>query len=532
MPVLNINNLDFNSDIDAWDLPPNILSEIENVRYNNNGYNTFGGRNRFVIGDQQQLIHAHNYLRHLAVVTTDTQRKLLYIGKTIFEGRIRIELGNNGIIIHTFTNIDEISAYNWASDNFGKLKVLSNYNESPVYFDDNTNPKINQLPFNNTQTWSDKSWTAKVIRAHKNFLFALGINENGSEFPYKIRWSDVADTGSIPSTWDDTDPANRAGSNVLLDNSGVLIDALPLRDQLLIYTTHGITNVSFIGGQFTWGFRSLSKQAGLLSINCIAEVRGRHVVFGDGDIYLTDGNSINSIAHNRIIKQINNSMDTSKLHQAYVINHRIKKEVWFCFTEHGYEHPSIAFIWNWEDNKWSKRILDRIMFAVPSPYVQDILQWNNVSPNWDSISDRWAMGVASPIDDTIVGLHDIPVDSVNNNGGIRGEILDTDGYISAENFASVIERTNLQLSSADNVTMITSVYPHIDSPSACKFQIGSQQYSGGPISWKPEVTFNPNFDRKIDIRSTGAFHAWRITQEQPQFRFTGLEIEYVEAGKR
>ena len=41
-------------------------------------------------------------------------------------------------------------------------------------------------------------------------------------------------------------------------------------------------------------------------------------------------------------------------------------------------------------------------------------------------------------------------------------------------------------------------------------QIGSQDYAGSPVRWKPAIKFTPSTDRKIDVRSTGELHCWRV----------------------
>jgi hypothetical protein len=47
------------------------------------------------------------------------------------------------------------------------------------------------------------------------------------------------------------------------------------------------------------------------------------------------------------------------------------------------------------------------------------------------------------------------------------------------------------------------------------------------------VIFNPLTQRKVDIRSTGAMHAWRVSSiGLGKFSLSGLEIEYQVTGLR
>ena len=54
------------------------------------------------------------------------------------------------------------------------------------------------------------------------------------------------------------------------------------------------------------------------------------------------------------------------------------------------------------------------------------------------------------------------------------------------------------------------------------------------MTWKPEVVFDPNADRKVDIRTTGVLHAYRIIARdvKSDFKISGMDILYVPAGRR
>ena len=64
-------------------------------------------------------------------------------------------------------------------------------------------------------------------------------------------------------------------------------------------------------------------------------------------------------------------------------------------------------------------------------------------------------------------------------------------------------------------------------------QIGSQDYAGAPVRWKQETTFNPQTQRKIDVRTTGELHCWRIKSiDGDSFEMSGMDIEYENSGAR
>jgi len=101
-------------------------------------------------------------------------------------------------------------------------------------------------------------------------------------------------------------------------------------------------------------------------------------------------------------------------------------------------------------------------------------------------------------------------------------------------FDTMIERIGIPLEGYDRVTTITRVYPHMDGPGKCFIQVGSMDFPGSPTRWKQAVEFDPEKDRKIDIRTTGELHCFRIFANdiRSTWRITGLDIEYVDAGLR
>ena len=97
----------------------------------------------------------------------------------------------------------------------------------------------------------------------------------------------------------------------------------------------------------------------------------------------------------------------------------------------------------------------------------------------------------------------------------------------------IIERLNFPLLGHKQVTTITRIYPHIKSEVPVSIQFGSQDYPDSSIRWKPAVTFNPSTDRKVDLRTTGELHAWRISAiGKGTISMSGMTIEFVKAGLR
>ena len=148
-------------------------------------------------------------------------------------------------------------------------------------------------------------------------------------------------------------------------------------------------------------------------------------------------------------------------------------------------------------------------------------------------------GIGAQVQDVIITSIE-PLDAgslVYLDGGIKG----------GENFVAfdtMIERVGYPLNGLNRVSTITRVYPHIravddsDQPEAERLkvfiQLGSQDYPGSVIRWKPAVGVFPNHVKKVDIRTTGELHCWRIYSENTnkEWFFSGVDIEWVDTGER
>ena len=142
---------------------------------------------------------------------------------------------------------------------------------------------------------------------------------------------------------------------------------------------------------------------------------------------------------------------------------------------------------------------------------------------WETQKIKWGSPTLTPLDDTIVGV--TPAD-----GSVT--FLDPGGTPD-DDINTVIERTDFPILNDREVTSISRVYLSIEGTEILNIEFGSQQFPGGPVSWKPPVQFNPRTDRKIDIRSTGELHAWRFSSVgKGTWSISGMNVEFARAGQR
>jgi hypothetical protein len=509
-----------NTDIIPWDLPPSFLTNIKNVRLTNSKLVPFGGS---LLWATLPASFEPGYLMHVGstsgIYWLIPGRDKVYA----FDGTTFSDISSGAY--PALTNEDD-----WTGCMLSEIPIIINPGHYPEYWPQQSGGiPLEPLPWNSTQTWEDVGETAKIIRSHKQFLFALGIRSGVEEYNDGVRWSAPADIGGVPSTWDHLDTTNVAGLTYLGADGGDIIDGRTMRDAFVVYRERSISIFDFVGGQFVWQIRHLSTTIGLIAADALVEVKGKHYFIGDGDILVNDGNTIESLLHNKIRNRFSSDFDTTNYRNAYAVKSNITSEIWFCVPQTGKTYASIAYVYNWRDNTWAIRELEDFPFANYGPQSLTPDTWATIGGTWENARGTWALVNRSPFADTIVAIKK-PI------GGNDGELrfLDYKASDQATQYSSNIERVGVALEGLNRVTTITSIYPHMEGPGDVFIQVGSQDHPGSAVRWKPALNFKPGVDRKLDIRTTGELHAFRIYSDDSRssWAISGLDVEYVSAGER
>lgn len=421
----------------------------------------------------------------------------------------------------------------WTSTDLSGIAVINHPAIGPMYMSE-SDDKFIPLPFKSGEDWPTANQGCDIIVAHKQFLFALGVTNDGKYVPDSIRWSAPADIGSIPPTWDELDVTQTAGYTTLGGSGGAIIGAKPLRDALCIYRSQGITIVDYVGGTYVWRIRHLTSNSGLISNNAVVDVNGTHYYLSDGDVMKNDGNSITSIATRRIKKRMQ-AINKEHYRKSYAVHNPLNNEILFCVPDANSEYPNVAYVYNYNNDSWFSRELPMHVKSEYGLTNKEQVDWDHIQTDWDGWDSSWDNDATSPYDKAVLSIVAPVIDS-DPDKSTKAKIIGLTSILglNTEPFSSIIERTDLLIGDLSRTTTVQRVYPHIQGSGAVMIQIGSQQAPGGQILWKPPCEFNPNVDRKIDMRTTGILHAYRVYADSitTNFLLSGIDFQYVEAGSR
>lgn len=408
----------------------------------------------------------------------------------------------------------------WTSDILNGIPVYNWGNQPPVFWDLVPGNPVTVLP-----GWETDA-TCGALRAFNNYLIAMDYTTGiGTDLPHLFRWSDSAPPGAIPSTWAAAID-NDAGELSASQTPGRIIDGLKLRNQFMIYKQGSTYTLDFIGGNFIFALRLLFTTTGILTRNCVAEFKGRHLIFTDGDVVLSDGHTVASVIDRRMRRHIFANIDPVTFDNSYVAILPSENEIWICYPTNGNTFPDEAVVWDYQNNRFGLRD----MFATPHatsgilPILSGLpVSWD-LDPNaWNTDISTWDESAFNPVEDSLV-LADTVDGFLNVDDGIT---------FNGTPISAILNRDALDLGDPERLKTVKAIWPRIhgNTGDIVNFRIGSQLRINDPILFSNTLPFAINEQDKIDVFSTGRFISVEISSDGGAgWELSGFDIEFVMRG--
>lgn len=402
----------------------------------------------------------------------------------------------------------------WTSTILGSIAILNNGVDVPQY-------TINATTQLQSLTAWPSSWTCASLRSYREFLVALDITSNATNYPQVLRWSHPADPGSLPSTWDESDATKDAGLKAFSETPGILIDCMPMGSVNVVYKSDSAYAMQYIGGQYVFAFNKLF-DTGLIGRNAIGEVNGSHVIIANDDIYLHTGSNPQSLLHKKIRTEIFNSIDQSYRNRCRTVVDRARNQVWFMFPTLGTGWLTIAWIWNWRDNTWSKMDLPSISSGSVGGEVGSGQAWDDDSLTWDSDNTLW--------NNTLAVANQVLLGSAINTKLYQ---MNYGNQFEGANFTAEVQRTGIDFGDANAMKVIKKVRPHFNNMTdgtQITFSIGSQSKPDGVVTWS-DKTYTVGTTDEIWPYVRGRYLAWKASMSADDtMELESLEFDVVKNG--
>ncbi len=408
----------------------------------------------------------------------------------------------------------------WTGANLNNLAMLNTPNEPPWYWDGNPLNNLVAMP-----GWPAGT-TAGFLRAFKFMAIAGDLRTATGDFENQLLWSAAAEPGAVPSTWTPT-PENEAGDNILAATPGSLIDGMGLRNVFMIFKNHSMYTMQLVSGQQIFEFRKLSESSGILANNCAAEYFNQLFVMTDGDILMTDGHQMRSIAERRVKTTIFSELDIDNYQTSFVVPYQQNNEVWFCYPTIGNDRPNKAAVYNVQSDRWGFRDLP-LAAHIGVGLINDLnpnveLTWAALTPTWENWNIPW--GKITNKNDVVDGLiMAIEADTALYAFG--------QGDSNTPTITSRLEKLSIPIEPPLKNKHVLEFWPHLNGTNGqqVKIRIGGQDHENDPIAWGVQQTFNLGADEKVDVDVRGRLISIEYEHTEPM-QIHGGELRYRIAGR-
>lgn len=365
--------------------------------------------------------------------------------------------------------------------------------------------------------------TSTVLRAKcmlytNNFLMLGHTEENGTNYPQRIRWSKYGDI----NTWkNDANGSGQAGYADLTEGVDWIQRILQLNNYIVVYKERSIQVLSYVGGDTIWDKRPSIIGTGLIAPKAIVDLGDEHLFIGPDNVYsfdLIETKTAGDDVSKHFFSELLAPQYVNKI-QGFFIEE--VPEAVFAFASINSEDGELdmALVYNTETKKWSIREMP--MSAYGYCNLQQSMTYDIDDRTFDETNQSY---------DGTVKLANAPI---NICGDVNGVIYEFDGtskdgadlscYLTTKLFdfdvpshLKRLMRIQLMVSREDDYDL--NVY------------IGTADNVNEPVSWNGPYTLllSRSVPPWIDVDLTARYFCvkFETTQKSQPFKLSGYTLWY------
>ena len=508
LPIENVGRIGLETDKKPYELEVEAWSDASNIRFNALGAKKFSGHK---IVYATTMLHDPYWL--FSWVRTESPGfSWLYPSLT----RIARIIGTAHSDVTRFTTVIGDDDYAASVSSLFSGVLLG---DLPIWcYDGQVDPpqsfsSVNNR-FENLPNWQTASF-ADFLTVVDRHVVAFRIKRSGIDFnPRMVKWSQAADPGTYPNSWDETDPTTGAGEVTLAETPGEIIAVALLSNSTLIYKEDSVISMRFVGGQSIFRFDTIFSQFGALSRESIGILENSHLVVTEGDVIVHNGQTFRSVIDKRNRNLLFKFMSSSLKGKTQVKVYEQLTEVWICYCDvNSLGQLNKALIWNYLDNTWSQRDLQEFSY-IAFGFIDTISvgqTFNDISGFFDLDLGPFDETAASPVFDELMAA-----DATNRDL----LALNFTEQFNGVNISALLERTGLAVvgrdrqggwrTDLDSTKFVRRVHLKMTSNGPVNVFVGAQQRVDGPVAWGVAYSFDPATQSFIDCRVNTKFFNFKV----------------------
>jgi hypothetical protein len=520
--LINLENLGTAGvikDIPPWYLPPEAWSDAGDMRFYNAQALRMAGHTQ-VFGTPSI---APGFLMNVPAPNSSFWIYGDLADMYVYDAGVHTKITKNAFTYNA------IAYAEWNACLLAGIPILTNPHDVPQYW----SPQSVGQKLQDLTAWPS-TLRARVVRNIGPYLVALNLVDTGIALPQTITWSNEADPGAVPTSWDYTDPTVSAGRTHLTDTKGgQLLDAGLLGSIMVLYKENATHSLRFIGGTNVFA-PDLLFGFGILATRCWCQFDGgnRHFVVTPDDIIIHSGtvSSVERPFESRYKSAFFADLDVDHFSNTFCFENPAFKEVWLCYPQSGQTYPNKAIVWNYQNgsgNNVTIRDFNGTCADVGAYTDSAGRTWDSIVGTWDEQVAVWA---ASQRRRTIFG----------DPNGTKIYSADTGYAFGSDTVTAFIERVGLAILGKDqngkpkvdyeNRKLCTRIWPKIRGTASVSVRVGAQDSLDldAPVTWCNPVIYDKSLGFcDVDPPVNGRALAVRMesTSDAPwQVEGYGLEV--------
>ena len=307
----------------------------------------------------------------------------------------------------------------WNSSRVPGYILLNNGRDIPFFWEPGITNPVRQFVASTEVNVGNEEWPyqlrARVLRTFGYFMVAFNLKyANEPRRGNGIKWSSPLIPGADPLSvsWDIDDPTHEAGEFDLNDSMpGDIVDAVQLRDWMMIYKRNSVWAMRYVGGNEIYAFSEIFTGQGALETNCITNFAYKggqyHCVFTGDDAIIHDGRSVVNRLESKVANKLTRELNEDNWDYSYVLNRAEAYENWIVYSDGNDDYANKVCVWNYHEGTVSFLDLPEKLNWITPGIVGNIAgpatHWdsepdmpNLVDPSthtdWDDDNQEWDIG--------------------------------------------------------------------------------------------------------------------------------------------
>ena len=363
---------------------------------------------------------------------------------------------------------------------FNELIIVNPGTDAPPQFTTATNAAGSLAPIPGWQNDSTGSpIICRILRPFNQRLIAMSIKEEHTSsasddvyLPIDFLFSShITTIASLTAAQWTASSTNTAGDVFLNATPGAILDGGQLGEFFIAYKTDSVVRVRETGDTNVLAFESIFEDDGIYSTRCFANIgNSQHLVVGNYGIYIHDGQSEKQdIAKDLFQDTMFALVKSAERNRTFVFQQTRDKEVWLCLPTNTNSTTGcdLAFVYDYSSGKIHKRTLPGVTDIFETEFEGDLKIYATKSGT--------------------------TLQTLSNT------VLESGGYF---------ERINDNLTSNGGVKHISRI--EVNAVGGCLLALTGTQNLSDTASYT-NVTFNPDTDHKVDVRTSGRYMNLKVT---------------------